>query len=230
MRKTMVAVATACSLCGFAAAKAEAGVPQGGLLRDNSPALAQMATPGAAIGGGSLGGATGAPIGGATTIGTAPNSAAMSSPSPSATGAPVTSGAINQANGGQQALPSSALPGTTETVPPTTSSIAPPQTTSDIAPPQTTSSIAPPQTTSDIAPPQTTSDIAPPPNPSSIAPLPSQSLAPQGPTQSGLFTNVPLPDANNSSGSFNVATPQQSQPAPSTNGGSNFNVPGWDHP
>lgn len=222
MRLTMVAVAAAGSLC-FVAARAEAGVPLGGLLRDNSPqpVVAQNVTPVAAVGGATMGGATmggttsfGAPtpIAGATTLGTAPNSAAMSSQSPSAAGAPLTAGQINQANNGLQSLPPSALPETTATVPPTGSSIAPPQTTSDIAPAQTTS------------------DIAPPPNPSSIAPPPSQSLAPQGPVQSGLFTNVPLPEANSGGGSFNVATPQQSQPVQSTNGGSNFSVPGWDHP
>jgi hypothetical protein len=140
-------------------------------------------------------------MGGATSAGAAPNSAVIGAPSPSAAGAPLTAGQVNQSNAGVESLPSSALPETTATVPPTTSSIAPPQTTSDIAPP---------------------------PNPSSIAPPPSQSLAPQPPAATGLFTNVPMPGVND--GSFNVATPPQTPPAPSTNGGSNFNVPGWDHP
>ena len=191
MRVTMVAMA-ACSLLGLAAAPAHAGIPLGGLQRDSQPvevAQASVTSPGVGVPASVTPGVTApnnAP--GSAALGATTPSTSLASPAPSAAGAPMTAGAINQSNAGGQSLPSSALPATTEPVPPTPSSIAPP-------------------------PQQPTNGFTP------------QSAAPtSGGLENQFDVNAP------SQGSFSVAPINRTQEVPSTNGGANPNISGWDHP
>ncbi|HEX4459264.1 MAG TPA: hypothetical protein VIA18_14900 [Polyangia bacterium] len=72
--------------------------------------------------------------------------------------------------------------------------------------------------------PPTTSSIAPPPE------QPTNGFAPQSaaPTVGGLVN--PFEVNAPSQGNFNVAPVNRPPEVPSTNGGGNPNVPGWDHP
>ena len=197
MRVTMVAaMVTACSLLGLAATKVEAGIPLGDLTRDEAPApelvaQASVTSPGVGVPSSVTPGTTAPNLAsGATSVGVTTPSTSLASPTPTAAGAPLTAGAVNQSNAGQSTLPSSALPATTEPVPPTPSSIAP-------------------------QPAEPTNGFTP------------QSAAP---TSGGLFNQFNTVSPNQSQGSFSVAPTQSTPAAPSTNGGANPNVPGWDHP
>lgn len=202
MRVTMVA-SIACSLLGFAAAPAHAGIPLGGLERDAPPpveveqapvevAQASVTSPGVGVPASVTPGTTAPNIAsGSTAVGVTTPTTSLASPAPTAAGAPLTAGAITQSNAGQETLPSSALPTTTEPVPPTPSSIAP-------------------------QPQQPTNGFTP------------QSGAP---TSGGLFNQFDgLTPNQTTQGSINVAPVNQEPQPPSTNGGGNPNVPGWDHP
>ena len=190
MRVTMVAIAAG-SLLGLTA-PVFAGVPLGGLTRDAQPVMvaqASVTSPGVGVPASVTPGVTApnnAP--GSAALGATTPSTSLASPAPSAAGAPLTAGAINQSNAGGQSLPSSALPATTEPVPPTPSSIAPP-----------------PQ-------------------------QPTNGFTPQSgsPTSGGLVNQ--FDNFTPSQGSFSVAPVSRQPEVPSSNGGANPNVSGWDHP
>ena len=202
MRMTLSAFA-ACSLLGLTAGHARAGIPISDLVRSPEIEVAQLSTPSVSSPG------TGVPVT-ATPGVTAPNLAPGSTPL-GTTGAttslsnPITAGAQltagAQATGGANAVN---------------------------APP----SSALPNTTEPVMP--SPSSIAPQPTPSTAGFVPQSGAPTAGGLPNGSFTVAPSSEPAQTGVIVPPSAPLQNGGAPvgqsMSNGGSNANVPGWDHP